>query len=369
MSLLRILALWIGLVGFIPGIVFAEECTHLWIASLDINPPTPKLFSGDTYAAYGLFSFYDTPNLRLEMKGDFFRGRFMSFESYKTKQKRQYDALYDYQIEPDEGSENPFRPGVPLETPNRAYTVHVVPTGSGFYGENILKVSSATRVHSIFFRAYAPNDGVEVTGEDLPRIFAYDLKTGQPAPCPKTLNTAFDPGALAFFLDLIGRQTVLTFQDGWFWNGTNHAIPTYAYALNRMKSGDVSVVRFRAPTFVDTTSGEGPFIDVGDVRYWSFCIQDLKKSLTLGCIPDYLAKVDPEGFATIVVGRGEEVRQRAEAKGFTFLEDRRSPQQQVMGFFYRNLFPKPGFPRYQGDYMPIGVTCERKQFLAGECGY
>ena len=70
----------------------AQECTHLWQHTMEINPSTPKPMSGDTYASYGLVGFHDKPGLRLEMRGQFHHGRFMSFERYRTKQKPEVDA-------------------------------------------------------------------------------------------------------------------------------------------------------------------------------------------------------------------------------------------------------------------------------------
>jgi hypothetical protein len=347
---------------------FAQECTHLWMPSIDINPNTPKLFSGDTFAVYGLIGFYDEPNLRLQFTGEFPKGRFMSLESYKTKNKNHVDVIYDHQIEPDAGSENPYQEGALMETPNRSYTVDLVKEGTEISVKNALKLAPKEKIHSVFYRAYVPSDGVVPTIADLPKIFAYDARTGAAANCPKTINTAFAPGLETIILKFIPAKKSLKFKiKSNFDNGTNKGIPGYSYALNKIPFGQVSVIRFKSPTFFDTQSGAGPFQHSGDVRYWSFCTQNLKASETLNCLPDYLAKPDKSGYVTLVIGGGKEVQTMAESKGWNFLDDRRAPAQKVAAYFYRNLLPLSGFPYYKGEYEPKGIVCKANEFLADKC--
>ncbi len=364
-SMLRIVSLF-----FILSLntLIADECTGQWIQNLSINPSTPKAMSGDTYAGYALLSWYDQPNLKLVMKGKFFKGRFMSFESYVSKQKLHHDALFDYQMVADAGSENPFREGTRLDTPNRNYTVEVVPNGFPTAQKNVLYVSRFARIHSIFYRAYVPNTGVKLSAEDLPRIYAYNLRTGRPARCPVALNTVFDPGNLVeAFVNLVSKDNTITFKESSFWNGTNFAIPKYVVSISKMRENTVSLIRFKAPTSTQTGSGIGVFKDNGEVRYWSLCSQNIVESKTLTCLPDYLARIDSQGFVNVVVGRGQAVADAAYSRGYSFLEDRRLPEQEVQALFYRNLLAKPGFPAYKGEYLPVGVVCDEAQFLNGSC--
>lgn len=345
----------------------ADDCTHLWNHTLDINADVPKPMSGDTFAGYALIGWYDDPSIRLEMSGEFLRGRFMSFESYETKKKRHVDVVYDYQIAPNAGSENPFLDGAEMSLPNRKYVVHVLPEGVASSESNILRTDKNARIHSIFYRAYAPSNGVTLKPDELPRINAFNIHTGLPAACPKILDTVFDPGAITALLGVVRRKTELKFRESDFSNGTNYAIPSYVYNFNRKRHGDVSVVKFKAPKFFDTQSGIGPFSQNGDVRYWSLCTQNVKESQTLNCLPDFMAKRDSDDFVTVVIGKGEAVRTAAETRGMNFLEDRRAPSQDIMALFYRNVLPRTGFPTYQGAYLPYGVECSADDFLAEKC--
>lgn len=348
--------------------VRADECTNMWIQNLAINSPEPKAMSGDTFAGYALMSWYDQPNLKLVIKGNFFNGRFMSLESYISKQKLHHDAIFDYQIAPDAGSENPYRNGTHINTPNRAYTVEVVPNGFPTAGPNALYVSRLARIHSIFYRAYVPNQGVTLTAKDLPKVYAYNMRTGRPARCPVALNTVFDPGNLVeAFVNLVSKDNTIQFKESGFWNGTNYAVPKYVVSISKMRENTVSLVRFKAPSFTQTYSRVGTFQDTGEVRYWSLCTQNIVESQTLTCLPDYLARVDNQGYVNVVVGKGADVRRAAFTRGYSFLEDRRQPEQEVQALFYRNLLAKPGFPSYKGEYLPVGKVCDTTDFLQGSC--
>ena len=61
----------------------------------------------------------------LKLHGQFPYSRYMSLVGYNAAGNT-VDGLYDEMINPDPGSQNPFRPGVPRNTPNRNYTVEVI---------------------------------------------------------------------------------------------------------------------------------------------------------------------------------------------------------------------------------------------------
>jgi hypothetical protein len=352
-----------------PPAVLGAECTHLWKKSLDIAPDTPKSMSGDTYAAYGLIGFYDEPNLRLEVKGEFPHGRFMSLQSYRSSRKRTVDGLFDRDIVADVGSTNPFIPGSDLNAAVRSYTVDIVKNREEARSANSLLLDGKTNIHSVFFRYYVPSNGYVPGTDDLPRIFAFDSRSGAPRPCPRYIDTQLDPGPITVILNFVKKKSVLTFErNKSFDNGVNAAVPGYVTAMSKIDQGDVSIIRFKAPTFNDTQSGTGPFPENGQVRYWSLCTQNLKESETLTCLPDYLATPDAQGWVTVVVGKGSALQEHAQALGHNFLEDRRLANQKVMGFFFRNLLPASGFAPYQGDYLPTGVVCHAQAYLNGSCG-
>lgn len=346
----------------VSGMGWAQECSQLWVPSVEINPSFPKPMSGDTYAVYGLLGYYDEPGLRMEIKGQFPKGRFMSVESYRTAQKFHVDALFDFQLKADEGSINPYVIPSAFDAPNRAFSVSLVKPGQTPASRNPLRLHRRTRIHSMFFRWYVPAAGVVPALSDLPKIYSVEDKTGESRACPRGIDTVYDPGAITALLKLIKENKVLKFKEGSFWNGTNYAIPSYVNAISKVKPGNVSVVQFKVPSFSPVPVGSS-----AEVRYWSFCIQNLKESETLGCLPDYLSTPDAKGNVTVVVGRGAAVKERALARGFNFLEDVRLPEQEVLAYFYRNLLPRADYIPYQGAYLPQGVVCSEADFLASDC--
>ncbi len=346
----------------------AEECTHFWDAHLNINADTPKKMSGDTYAAYTLYGFKHEENLRLEFEAEFPEARFMSYQSYRETRKKTVDFMFDYQIKANEGSQNPFKGSVPLNYKNKSYKVVMTTDPEDTNHKNILQIDTAQDVHSLYYRIYVPSEGFTPTIKDMPRIFAYDTKTGKPRACPQFVDTRYSPGLIKEILKVIPPKKFLAFRQTPIDNGLNAAVPEYRYNLNRLRKGDINVVRFKAPT-TENTQDAGMFIKRdSEARYWSFCINNFYDNETLTCIPDYKAKVDAGGYVTIVIGGGEEAKQLATSRGHMYMQDVRGPEQDVMGLTYRNMLPAEGFDLYEGEYKVRGVSCSRRRYLRGRCG-
>jgi len=360
----------IGTLIFFSTVARGQECTHLWDYHLETDPLRPKAYSGDSTAGYGVFSFWGNPNLKFEIRGKFPRARFLSYETQSTRLVFSEDSLFDHQIEPDSGSENPFREGVPIDTPYRDYTITMRQTKAEG-ATNTIRLPHGRLAQSVMLRIYAPNEGVQLSKADLPRIFAYHAETGQPAVCPRHATYPprwYFPQFLAdiytnfhsFEFKLKGSTNIL---------GLNKAI-SYMYAVTPMKATHVILIRFLAPSFDNTRPNVGAFPVGAQVRYWSFCNNNFPNNETLNCLPDYLAALDSDGFVTIAIGRGDEVKREALARGYSFLPDTRKARQRVMGFVYRNLGPTPDFKNtdmYQRDYTPNAILCEREDFLKGNC--
>jgi hypothetical protein len=355
---------------------FAQECSHLWVKDLAISPPGPKGFVGDTYAAYGLMGYRNVKNLGWHVSGKFPKARFMSIETYTTDKKKQYDVLFDYKFPASIGSQNPFVEGVPMNTPNRDFEVDLIPHVGKSTDPNIVHISPTEKVIAVYYRIYVPSEHVTVTEDDLPKLKAYDVTTGQPMNCPEPVTVAFAPNWPQLITKVIPTKKKFEFEsvkDTFFAsaanNGNNAAIRDYRVGMNKVRSNMV-VVKFKAPTFFDNFSGTGPFQETGDVRYWSLCTQNIVKGHTLNCLADYLAKVDSAGVVTVVVGKGDDVKEAVLARGYNFLEDKRKSDQPVLQLIYRNMLPNTDFEKtsmYQGEYNPHGVMCSKKQFLAGDC--
>ena len=64
------------------------------------------------------------------IKGNFPRARFFSLQAYHGESP--FDQVFDFQIDPDDGSINPFRDGnaYPSDGKNISYTIRIVPVNN-----------------------------------------------------------------------------------------------------------------------------------------------------------------------------------------------------------------------------------------------
>lgn len=367
----RLFPLVLVLVWLNPGAVWAAECTDYWDTLLSTDSLTAKGLSGDTHAAYGVLSFRGDPSTKYIVRGEFPNARFMSLSTVTGKKHHPIDAIEDYRMVPDTGSLNPFHEGVQIDTPNRSFTLEVLPKGVPSSAANIVRLPSDREVHSLMYRIFSPNRGYTVTQSSFPRVFAFDVESGAPKACPEhhLLPTFFR--FPQFLTVIVPRKIKFAFKLKTLEWGPNSAIPQYAYAVNPTKKDkELTVIRFKAPSYADTVSGTGAFHSSAEVRYWSFCVQNFPKNETLACVADYNAKVGAGGMVTVVVGGNDEVKGAAEAQGFNYLEDTRAWNQFVIGFAYRNVLPTKEFAKnsmHKGEYLPKAVLCRERAFLSGKC--
>ena len=87
----------------------------------------------DTHAAYAFYLFMLSQSdgrTALKLEGDFPFAAYFGFTIYDGSTGVLEAALVDHEIVPEEGSQNPFLPGVEVNTPKRSYTVVVRPHGA-----------------------------------------------------------------------------------------------------------------------------------------------------------------------------------------------------------------------------------------------
>ena len=396
------------------GSVFADACMLNWQSSdLDIGTEGPKNYYGDTNIAYAIFSFPSDSSTVYRIKGAFPNARYMSIESSELIEigSWDFDAIQDWEIIPDDDNYNPFNPGIDLDASPKNYTVHAIPPGfdGGWLPEdNRLEFPTNGNTNQIWLRIVAPNlDQEPIT---LPTIEALDL-LGNPKACSAAqvtnlsvpadqlgsfglpgamyANEGFDPPSVSQLEDLDLEEVILQLlkwlvpQKWWVFPFRvidipfegSAAIPGYSYGLTKINPRRVALVKFKAPSFVDTSAGTGLVDPNEDLRYWSLCSLDLERGKGLACIPDYqTVEVDSEGFVTIVYGpKGGVVEWKAQALGYNFLPDNREalgvPEQPV-AFVYRQLLPSTEFSErglHQGDYVPRARVCSEWFFLLGWC--
>lgn len=353
------------------AVSFAQECSHLWQHDLKTGTIGPKGYLGDTHASYGIQSFYNDGSRYYVIKGQFPQARFFSVETYNGRKNGAGSSLVDSKMIPDPGSVNPFTDGVALDAPNRNYTIFIAPEGAPKLGENQIPFKSREKYVSFYIRYYFPNKGLQVSLSDLPQIEAYDLKTRMPTSCGKSWpveNFTKYPQ----FLGLLSQDPEGVFNFGQAqWNkGANSAVGKYAEGHSQMSFDEIALIRFKAPTYVNTFSGTGTFSSQPQVRYWSLCSVNFPNNQGLVCLADQFTPPDKDGFVTIVNGTGEEVQKEALKKGYYFMPDMRPSNSQMVLFPYRNILPSADFKQnqqYQGDYNPKIRICHRDEFLAGKC--
>ncbi len=326
---------------FITPFAQADECSHLWQAQLTTDASTPKGLSGDTNAAYATLAYPTDPTLHLVLSSTFQQVRFFSFESYRSRFLFSGEALIDYQLVPADGSVNPFLSGNP-DRDQQAYTIDVVSddyVNAPQLGPNVLRMPNAVLTQTIMMRIYLPR--FRLQPENLPRVWAFDIRTGAPRRCPRSVNVPTHIKVPQVIGRLVDRGEVLKFKQSDISSGQNAAIPGYVYALNKMRQDEVTVIRFKAPV-------------IGrDARYYSVCVQNFLNVQTLACAADTMVRVQDDGFVHLAISEDAKALSRAAARGFSTLHFTRARRQAVIGIVYRNILPT--FDElYSGDYLPVG---------------
>ncbi|MFM8270692.1 MAG: hypothetical protein ACKN9V_10935 [Pseudomonadota bacterium] len=353
------------------SVSFAQECSHLWQTDLKTGTIGPKGYLGDTHAAYGIMAFLNQQNRYYVIKGQFPQARFFSVETYNGRKNGAGSSLVDSKMVPDPGSLNPFTDGTPIDTPHRNYTIIIAPEGTPQKGANQIPFRRNERFVSFYIRYYFPNKGLPVSLSDLPRVEAYDLDTGEPASCSKSWTVEnFTP--YPQFLGLLSQDPpgVFSFQQAQWNKGANSAVGKYAEGHSQMSFDEVALIRFKAPTYVNTFTAQGLFNSDAQVRYWSLCATNFPNNQGLACLADQFTTPDEKGYVTVVNGSGEEIQKEALKRGYYFIPDMRPPNSQMVLFPFRNILPSKTFKenqQYQGDFNPKIRICHKDDFLEGTC--
>lgn len=175
-----------------PSLVGGSFSTCFWnYGAVGVEPEFNIAYpdAGATYWA----AYYRRPTgSKLELVGTYPHSRYMSFISYDPL-GQPVDGIADYQIDPDPGSDNPFRPGARRNTPKnqRRYAVEViternpgftirdprndepprdalytVPTpGIGFpHRPEVGSDGETYAIELLLYRNYVPDRGFDLTG-------------------------------------------------------------------------------------------------------------------------------------------------------------------------------------------------------------
>lgn len=286
----------------------------------------------DTDATYWTMPLDTTKWKGMIIKGKYARARFFSFTTY-VESGASVQAIYDENIQPDQGSTNPFQRG--LSPKPHKYTVTI----GDVAGPNPVALGN-TPLAWIIYRIYLPNKDMGTrAGVPLPRVTLVALD-GTQVPLRKC---PFEkPGVqMALLLMQLRNNGFTTQADYWenkFLRGDNDGftdaqcqptaqpvfwIPKYTggyfpnpankyIALPGMcfAPGKVVVVRGKAPVYPDTYNDQPiwkPAIPgIVQLRYWSMCNNDQTAPYpVVQCVPDHTTNLDRRGFYTYIIGQGD----------------------------------------------------------------
>jgi len=377
-----------------------------------------NLLAPDDLARYWIIPFdtYDT----MTIKGAYPKARYFSFTVYDTySNKATKDAagnLYDAQIAPDPGSNNPFvQPGAR----NGTYTVTIARNVAS-QGNTI---GFSTAFAWVALRLYVADSDPTESGQalmgsvPLPSIAVTTNGTSQELQPCSPINklpdlTAFTQDAFPTGFDIQGTEGTPSSDRLWFAAPTTPPPvlmpnPNNKYMVmfpgDQYQPGRVIVIRGKAPGFPGTFGGWPIWVPswdsrTVDVRYWSVCNTDLALPVSdVGCASDLSTRLD-DGYYTIVIS--DDLLRPAWVKDdATWL--RWGDEQYPKLVFFRNMLPSPNFhyaiqnaiaPPYSctfdfdfptlpergvvdtkgqcaqqvmKDYYPVAAWCDKSTYIAG----
>lgn len=385
-----------------PGPAGAQGIDNTCVLALTkTDPATVNVAYPDEAAIYWIGAYQALPGTRLRIDGEFPHARYMSFNVYDQAQ-RPLDAIADVEIQPAEGSENPFVEHAKRGGEERSYSAYVefgprperpedrepntLYTGTGQNG--------APNLNGTFiYRIYTPDQGRDETGGTGIPTVTLQAEDGGPAPrsaCadaakptpPGGLNQQVAQSDADVALPGLGRENVK-------WRRFTNLVDAYAAAFDAntdetqrlggsggflsnihnayltasvsREFGQVLVTRMRAPSFPDTRPAPKRMPD-GQVRYFSMCENERTSQRFIACRTDDQSIVDEDGFVTYVMSTPSQRPANATAAcGVTWIPW--GPAREGL-LIYRHMLPASDFAQAiqfakadheadtMGDYFP-----------------
>lgn len=375
------------------------NCTSDWSIAFS---GTKKwvIFDPDMNATYWYYAITrdreDTTGFKFH--GRFAHARYQAFNVYDDDTKdlvwgndaTHKSSLSDVDIAPDPGSRNPYLLAIPRSASDRDYTLWVVPAGSDTAGYgNVITFPTDVERLSIFLRVYLPDQDLAGDrlylsgGVPLPTIETFDTQTGSPAPCLPTRNLlAPDDDDDGNGNDSDPPPTPGPNTDGnvrFYRLGGGGLYPNedsaYLATIFDDIGDSVAVIRFKPPTYTDTSDPAGILWSQAMVRYWSFNVYSIELTNVTACLADHQAVVAADGFVYLVLARRPSILEKTERLNFLPW----GPHQKIL-FVYRNITPNRYFPysaatvpiysddetrsaeHFIGDYAPIGIYRTEEDF-------
>ena len=350
------------------------------------------------------------------IKGTYPNARYFSLVVYDTNNGTPTGvehSLYDAEIAPDQGSNNPFaNPGAG----NGTYTVMIVHKGQT--SGNTIGFSS--EFAWVLLRMYEPGADPALSGRSLmggvplPTITVTSGGMSQALePCSPVNKLPDVTASLPFFFppgfDILGEEGTPSDQL-WFAPPTTPPPvllpnPDNKYIAmfpgNAYQPGRIIVIHGKAPITPGTVQGAPISTPAGgsrsaDVRFWSLCVNDLAMPVpTVGCTADLTTKLEG-GYYTVVIS-DDLLRPSWLKPNVTWLPWGDEDYAKLV--FARNMLPGTNFSysvqkaieahctfdfnfptlpdrepvdaagrcaqQVMGDYYPVAVWCDKSTFEAG----
>jgi hypothetical protein len=328
---------------------------------------------------------------------------------------RNINGWADYQIKPDAGSSNPYRPRANRRVKRRSYTLRVVdaPVPPSGPAQNTLysatadgTVRSEPGTALVTLRYYLPDRGLGRLAGVPPPTVTLVSASGERIPTPTCTDDLGDPGytqtiaatgpqtspfqdsgafvahrvpiwrkfvnaATGFFGALADNDTLsdtvyepgttytLQLPAGFFENIYNKYIATTISTA----FGDVLVVRAKLPTTPRTFEGQTR-MGSGQMRFWSICTGHVETTMTYSCLVDKDMPVDRHRYFTVAISTAAARPANATVRcGVAWLPA--GPPGQTVAIL-RNMLPSAGFKQaiqnvavgrekaQMGSYYPVG---------------
>lgn len=385
-----------------------------WLLRSD--PDLINLAFPDEGATYWVAAVPALPQTRLRIEGQFPHARYFSYNTYDAL-LRPTDVLTDYQLQPNEGSVNPFRDG---GTPGGRYLAYVEagaapetrPANTLYAGE--MRAGPAALPNPawvLFYRIYLaegdrngavalPRLTLEAGGQETPIA----LEACNPLPpegVPGLLNDfireSSEPGVLpllpfpiapdelrmvrfyglpetlrgllsnAIGFDLPLQALTGADTGGGFLSNRDNA---YVTTMASREQGTLYLLRARAPTAAVARPADAP-LGAAQLRYWSLCTNEFVSQRYVACLYDAQVPLDEQGYFTLVVSDPAERPANAVAEnGIAWLPWGAVYPDSVI--IYRHMLPSPHFAQavqnvpfgtppveVMGDYLPRTAYCDR----------
>jgi hypothetical protein len=375
---------------------------------------TPNLYP-DVGSTYFVGQYILPAGAKLTFEGKYPRSRFMSYTIFKPVGGNQLgpgDHLYDFQIQPDPGSVNPFVARNRRDGKRRNYTLHVVHgeiPGTRARNTVYTESSDPTARVGMSIRNYLPNRGLDGTGgAGLPKLTLTladgSEHTGQAAcdmldPIEDVSKSTFPADQWKSFVanspDPVNAPASEKPRWERFWNALysvagiftpdpaerestfppsdsggfqSNPATRYMTSFVSLKYGKVFTVRGKMPTVPRTLPANPKWTPSKyQLRFWSLCSGSSPVTgLGFDCVYDQQVPVDRKGRYTIVVSkRADRPRNARDKCGYKWLwfgkgEEYPDPaSRDYAGVLYmRFMLQSPGFDQAPQEIKKPGTEAK-----------